>query len=165
LTDKLAVSAQAELNSSISNFLEPGTIDFGLGITWLPIQNMTIMVHPLTYNLAFPAINALEGVETAGSIGAKARLDYFIDFVILGSDVNWTTSISTFFPYTKLDEIVTADGTTFTPKVNSYQWLNNLSFNVWKGIGVGFGWGFRKADFETDAFQYYTNFGVSYSIK
>ena len=163
LTDKLAISAQAELNSSLGNFLEPGTIDFGLGITWLPIQNMTVMVHPLNYNIAFPATGAI--AETSGSLGAKARLDYFLDFVILGSDVNWTTSFSTFFPYTKLDDIELDGGGTFRPKVNSYQWLNNLSFNIWKGVGVGFGWGMRKADFETSDFQYYTNFGISYAIK
>ena len=165
LNDKLAISAQAELNSSLGNFLEPGTIDFGLGITWLPIRNMTVMVHPFNYNIAFPAIDAIEGVETSGSLGAKARLDYFIDFVILGNDVNWTTSFSAFIPYTDLDAIELDGGGTFRPKVNSFQWLNNLSFTVWKGIGVGFGWGMRKADFEIDDFQYYTNFGISYNIK
>jgi len=163
-TEKLAASGQAELNTSLGNFLKPGTLDLGLGVTWLPIENMTVMVHPLDYNVAFPVDGSV--LETSGSIGAKVRVDYFRDFVVSGKNVNWTTTFTTYFPYTSLDPIIDeASGTELNPKVNNYTWLNNLSFEVWRGIGVGVGWGLRKADFESDDLQSYTSLGLSYNIK
>ena len=164
LSDKLAISAQAELNTSIHNFLEPATLDLGLGITWFPIQNLTVLVHPLNYNIAFPPESGdLIGLETSGSVGAKVRADYYNNFKILSKNVNWTSSFTAYFPYTSIDDII-IDGTTFSPEVNYYTWLNSFSFEIWKGVGVGIGWGLREADFESNDFQSYYNLGLSYNI-
>lgn len=137
LSDKLALSGQGELNTSIGNFLKPGTFDVGVGVTWLPIQNMTVMIHPFNYNIAFPADNS--PASTSGSIGAKIRADYFRDFNVAGKDVTWTTTLSAFLPYTSVDPFVTPDGTT-KEKTTNWTWINNLNFSVWNGIGVGIGW-------------------------
>ena len=161
--ENLAASAQLELNTSIGNFLEPGTLDIGIGITWLPFKNLTVTVHPFNYNIAFPANGT--PLSTTGTLGAKVRADYFLDFVVLGKDVNWTTSFAAFFPYSSLDPIDLGGGEFFEANVNYYTWLNNLTFEVYKGIGVGFGFGVREADFEADDLQSYFNVGVSYTVK
>lgn len=166
ISDNLAASGQAELNTSIENFIKPGTFDIGLGVTWLPIENMTVMFHPLNYNVAFPAV---KDYSTSGSLGCKIRVDYFTDFVIAGKDVNWTTTLGTYIPYTKVDDRMIPDANGVVQavpvKVNNYTWINNFSFEVWRGIGVGVGWGLRKADFESEDLQSYTNLGLSYKIK
>jgi len=162
ILDNLALSGQAELNSSLTNFLKPGTIDFGLGATWLPIENMTILIHPLNYNIAFPAEEEM-GIETTGSLGAKIRADYFRDFIVQGKNVHWTTTFTAFAPYSSFEAIILDDGSE-VDKATNYTWLNNFTFEVWKGIGVGLGWGLRKAIFESKDFQSYTSFGLSYKI-
>lgn len=166
-SEKLAASGQVEINTSLGNFLKPGTIDFGVGVTWLPIDNMTVLIHPLNYNVALPAEDTF--LKTSGSLGAKIRADYFNDFNVAGKDVNWTSTLTTYIPYTKIDDIQVTDAngvvSSLTPKVNTFTWLNNFSFEVWKGIGVGIGWGLRKADFESPDLQSYTNLGLSYKIK
>jgi len=164
-TEKLAASGQAELNTSIGNFLKPGTFDIGVGVTWLPIKNLTVLVHPFNYNVAFPADGS--AFSTSGSFGAKVRADYFTDFVVAGKDVSWTTTLTAYLPYTSLDPIIIDGGGTSmeeTPSVTSYTWLNNLSFELWRGIGIGIGWGLRKADFESEDLQSYSKLGLSYSI-
>ncbi len=165
-TEKLAASGQAELNTSLGNFLKPGTFDIGVGVTWLPIKNLTVLVHPLNYNIAFPADGS--AFSTSGTLGAKVRADYFMDFVVAGKDVNWTTTLSAYFPYTSLDPVIVDSGgtpTEVTPSVTNITWLNNLSFELWKGIGVGVGWGLRRAEFESGDLQSYSKLGLSYNIK
>lgn len=164
ISDKLAISGQGELNTSLSNFLKPGTFDLGVGVTWLPIENMTVMIHPLNYNIAFPADGLDDAIKATPSLGAKFRVDYFQDFVILSKDVHWNTSLTGYLPYTSKDPITLADMSIFEPKVSNFTWLNSFSFEVWKGIGVGLGWGLRKAQFESEDLQYYTNAGLSYKI-
>jgi len=167
ISEQVAISGQAELITSNGNFIMPGTFDLGVGVTWLPIENLTVMVHPLNMNVAFPSkLREDLGYNTSFTFGAKARVDYFQDFVILGKDVNWNSTLTAYLPYTSLDEVpATSESVAFTPKVNNYTWLNNFSFEIWRGIGVGLGWGLRKADFESDDLQAYSNVGLSYNIK
>ena len=151
LSDKFALSGQGELNTTLRNFLSPGTLDFGVGVTWLPIENMTVIIHPLNYNIVFSGV---DGVSSEGSLGAKVRVDYFDDFNVAGKKLHWDTNLTTYFPYS-------------SDNSNSqyWQWLNNVSLEVWKGIGVGVGFGLRKADFESEDTQSYTSLGLSYTLK
>lgn len=162
VTEKLAISGLAELNTSIGNFLDPGTLDIGVGVTWLPLKNLTVVVHPLNYHYAFAGI---DGLSSTGAFGAKFRVDYFNDFNVSGVDVNWTSTLTGFVPYGgNIDPVTLTDGTVFNPGLTEYSWINTLSFNVWQGIGVGFGWGLRKADFESSNTQSYYTVGLSYSF-
>ena len=146
LTEKFAISGLAELNTSLGNFLEPGTFDIGVGGTWLPIENMTVVIHPINYHVAFSGV---DGVDSEGLLGAKIRADYSRGF----GDVNWTSSLSTFIPYASKE-----------PTLFEYTWLNTLAFNVWKGVGVGFTLGIRNAEFESVDTQTFYTLGLSYSL-
>lgn len=186
ITDKFGISGQAELNTSVFNFLSPGTFDIGLGVTWLPMPNLTVTVLPLNYHAAFSGIS---GLSNASSIGAKLRVDYYNDFNIAGLDMNWTSTLTSFIPYSDKSEVVyfipdDLTSESFESGLFEYTWLNTLSFNIWKGIGVGIGFGLRKSDFEgeklsTDELealgcegclisgpklQSYTNIGLSYNF-
>jgi len=162
LSDKFAISGLGELNTSIGNFLSPGTLDIGVGVTWLPIENLTVVVHPLNYHVAFSGIDDL---ETTGSFGAKFRVDYFKDFNIAGKGMTWSTTLTGFIPYSDKQQIVTlTDGTDFTAGLTEYSWINTLTFEIWKGIGVGLGWGIRNAKFESASTQSYTTVGLSYGF-
>lgn len=150
LTDKLAVSAMADVNTSVENFLSPGVLDIGAGITWLPANNLTVVAHPLNYHLAFSGV---DGVDSKGGLGSKIRIDYNQTFSIAGKDVTYTSTLMTFIPYTSNE-----------PTLFEYTWLNSISFSIWKGIGVGFGFGLRNAEFEAVDTQSYTNFGLTYGF-
>lgn len=150
LTDKFALSAQGELNSSVENFLEPGTLDIGIGATWLPIQNMTVVIHPFNYRYAFAAA---DNVESTGSVGAKVRVDYFRNFSFAGKDIVWTTYLTGFVPYQEND-----------PTLTEYTWNNKFAFNLWNGIGVGIGYVLRNAEFESADTQQQYNLGLTYNF-
>ncbi len=154
LTDKFALSGMGELNTSLGNFLEPGTMDIGLGATWLPIENMTVVIHPLNYRYAFSS--GLNAFESTGSIGAKVRVDYTRELMIVGKKVAWSSTLSSFIPY------ASAEGE--DPSLFEYTWLNTLSFEVWRGIGVGVGFGVRDAEFESVDSQSYTSLGLTYGF-
>ena len=150
LNDQLALSGMADLNTSVENFLSPGVLDLGLGITWVPSSNMTVVIHPFNYHLAFSGV---EGVDTEGAVGSKIRMDYNQSFSISGKDMTWTTTLMSFIPYQSNE-----------PTLFEYTWLNTISFELWKGIGVGIGFGLRNAEFESPDTQSYTSFGLSYSF-
>jgi hypothetical protein len=150
LEEKLALSAMADLNTSVENFLSPGVLDLGLGITWVPSSNMTVVVHPLNYHMAFSGV---EGVDTEGAFGSKIRMDFNQAFNISGNELKWTTTLMSFIPYQSND-----------PTLFEYTWLNTLSIELWKGIGLGVGFGLRNAEFESTDTQSYTSLGLSYTL-
>lgn len=150
LSDKFAISGLGELNTSLENFLSPGTVDIGVGATWTPAQNMTIVIHPFNYHMAFSAV---DGVDTEGALGAKFRLDYFNNFSIAGKAFTWSTTLTSFVPYQSNE-----------PTLFEYTWLNGISFELWKGIGIGYNFGIRNAEFESEDMQSYHSFGVTYGF-
>lgn len=164
LSDKFALSGLGELNTSLENFLAPGTADIGVGATWLPMENMTVVIHPFNYHLAWPADG--QGLESQGTVGAKVRVDYFRDFNVAGKNVNWTTTLTSFIPYSdKLQDVVDADGNVLRQAgLMEYTWINTLSFEIWNGIGVGVGFGLRNSDLESPDTQSYTSLGLSYGF-
>ncbi len=150
LSDKIALSAMGDLNTSVENFLSPGSLDIGTGVTWLPIQNLTVVIHPLNYHFAFSGV---DGVDSEGSVGAKVRADYTQTFDVSGKKVAWSSMLSTFIPYQEKE-----------PTLFEYTWLNTLSFEVWRGIGVGISFGLRNAEFESPDTQSYYALGLSYGF-
>lgn len=174
LTDKIAISALAELNTSLGNFLEPGTFDIGVGVTWKPITNLVVVIHPLNYHVAWSADG---NTDSQGSIGAKVRADYQDDFMISGRKIAWSSTFTTFLPYNSdknpvptYDKFglaqVDATGAAITRDAGlfEYTWLNTFSFQVWKGIGVGATFGIRDADFEFEDLQTFYTIGLTYTL-
>ena len=185
LADNFGLSGQAEFNSSINNFISPGTFDIGIGATWLPLDNLTVLIHPLNYHFAF---SGLDGLSSQGALGAKVRADYYNDFRVYGKKLTWNSTLTLFVPYSTgevqqvlLDPSDITAGS-FEAGLFEYTWLNTLAFEVWKGIGVGVGFGLRKSDFEGEKrsasdlitcpdclessprTQSYLNFGLTYGF-
>lgn len=150
LTEKIAVSSLAELNTSVENFLSPGTFDFGVGITWTPINDFVLVIHPLNYHAVFSGV---DGVDGTGSLGAKIRADYTKALNVGGKEIAWSSTLTTFVPYKEK-----------TPTLFEVSWLNTLNFQIWKGIGVAAGFGVRNAEFESEDLQGYLNLGLSYGF-
>ena len=140
----MALSALGEVNTSLGNFLEPGTIDIGAGLTYIGIENLVVVLHPLNYHIAFPAAGLGEA-STQGALGAKLRADYGREFTISGKKMVWSSTLTSFIPYGDTTEEYTRelDGSTYEADLFEYTWLNTLSFEVWKGIGVGISAGIR----------------------
>lgn len=162
---KFAITALGEFNSSVRNFLEPGVLDIGVGGTWTPSSNLVVVVHPLNYNIAFSGVG--ENPTSSGSIGAKIRADYTNTYNLGGKNVNFSSTLSTFLPYSGAKNLANPiDPENLDANVGPFQytWINNISFEVWRGIGVGVGFGMRGADFESSDTQSYYNLGLSYNI-
>lgn len=123
LSKKFAISALAEYRTSvINNFNDPGYLDFGVGATWLPIENMVVVIHPLNYNFVFSSQDDV----FESSMGAKILVDYTRQ---IGA-VNFKTNFSTFQSYKSGD-------------LSNWTWVNSFGYTLWKGIGLGFEFGLR----------------------
>jgi hypothetical protein len=151
ISPKFAVSALGEYRSSvINNFNNPGYLDLGVGATWLPIENMVVVIHPLNYNFIFAENDA----AFTSSLGAKIVVDYTRQ---IGA-VNFKTNFSTFQSY---------EGS----ELSNWTWVNSLGYTLWKGIGLGFEFGLRDnqqeslaAGFTDNPIQSYWLFGLNYSL-
>ncbi len=147
ISDQFALSGLGELNSSLGNFLNPGTLDLGVGVTWTPpVNDLVVVIHPLNYHFAFSGI---DGLESTGALGAKLRADFNRTF----GKVGYTSTLTSFIPYQEKD-----------PTLFEYTWINSLAFNVWNGIGVGVSFGLRNAEFEFADTQSFYSVGLSYSL-
>jgi hypothetical protein len=158
ISPKFAVSALGEYRTSvINNFNNPGYLDVGVGGTWLPIDGMVVVIHPLNYNFVFSDNDAV----FESSTGAKIVVDYTRQ---LGA-VNFKTNFSTFQSYK-------------SSNLSNWTWINSFGYTLWKGIGLGFEFGLRDNKQEGlasgrfgDTFdnldnpiQSYYLFGVNYSL-
>jgi len=169
LSNKLALSGLGELNTSITNFFEPGTIDIGIGATYTPVENFRIVFHPINLNASWlaAAIKDSEGFtgdNPTMSVGAKLRADYTRDFNVVGKKVAWSSTFTGFMPYTDAEVTYIIDGESKTISASNWTWINSLSFEIWRGIGVGVGFGLRDASFESEETQSYYNVGLSYGF-
>lgn len=152
LSEKIALSTLGEYRSTfLENFNNPGYLDIGAGITWLPIQNMVVVIHPLNYNFVF----ADEGSSYESSLGAKIVADYTRQ---LAAGINWRSNLSYFLSYENGD-------------YSNWTWINGLAFQAFNRIGVGFELGLRNnkqealaKDFTDNPLQTYYVLGLTYSL-
>jgi len=125
LNDKWAASALGEYRSTvISNFNDPGYLDIGVGVTWTPITDLVVVIHPLNYNI----VMASEGFEYDSSLGAKLVADYT---KALPKGIAWKSKLSAFISYGDV------------PNLSNWTWINGLNLTILKGLGVGFEVGLR----------------------
>ena len=151
IAEKLAISALGEYRSSvIDNFNDPGYLDVGAGVTWTPITDLFVVVHPLNYNYIFFD----EGYEYNSSFGSKIFIDYKRQIT---KGLAWTSNISAFFSYEGMD-------------YSNWTWINGLTTQV-KGIGLGLDFGLRGNNQEAEAeglstnpLQSYWVFGLTYGL-
>lgn len=174
LSEKFALSFLGEFNSSVENFLAPGTLDLGVGATWRPITNLTVVIHPLNYHIAW---SAQDDIASQGALGAKVRADYQNDFLVAGRKIAWSTTLTSFLPYSNNKTVINdvdkfgvvrtnAAGETITREAGllNWTWLNTFSFQVLKGVGVGVNFGLRDADFEYNGLQSFYGVGLTYTL-
>lgn len=124
INEKLAASALGEYRSTIlSNFNNPGYLDIGIGVTWTPIPNMIVVIHPLNQNFVFSSGD----FEYESSLGAKIVADYTKE---LAPGLNWKSNLSTFQSYKSGD-------------LSNWTFVNSLAYTFVGGIGVGLELGLR----------------------
>ncbi|PID95372.1 MAG: hypothetical protein CSA94_01980 [Bacteroidetes bacterium] len=132
LSETLAVSALGEYRTTfIKNFNNPGFLDFGIGATWTPIQNLVVVAHPLNYNYIF----SKKGSAYNSSLGAKIVADYTRKI----GTINFKSNFTTFLSYSSMD-------------YSNWTWTNSFAYTLWKGIGVGFDFGLRQNKQEASNF-------------
>lgn len=174
LSNKFALSLSTALNSSISNFLEPGTFDIGLGSTWTPQKSLIVTVNPLNLQVAWSSDGE---ASSKGTLGTKLRVDNQEKFKVAGRKISWSSTLTTFIPYSssKIEvrdvdaygkPILDENGEVTMRQANlfEYTWLNTFSFQIWKGIGTGITFGLRRADFEFQELQSYYTMGLTYTL-
>ncbi|WBX73460.1 DUF3078 domain-containing protein [Tenacibaculum pacificus] len=123
LTKTLAASTLVEYRTSlIKNFNDAGYLDFGLGLTWIPIPELVVVAHPLNYNYVF----SKSGSNFDSSLGAKIVAEYNKKI----GNFKFRSNLSTFQSYKSAD-------------LSNATWINSIGFNIWKGIGVGVESGLR----------------------
>lgn len=99
LNEELALSVAGDFASSIFNFLNPGSLGLGAGITWTPqnIPNLVVVVHPATYQIAWARGNQSSNLN---AVGAKIKAEYSHTFP---RGIVWTSSLNSFLPYSSKD--------------------------------------------------------------
>lgn len=123
LSEKWAASALAEYRTTIlDNFNDPGYLDLGIGLTWTPIQNLVVVIHPLNYNFVFSKGDSV----FESSLGAKIVADYTRQ---IGA-ISFKSNLSLFQSYE-------------SSNLSNWTWINSFSYTLWKKIGVGFDVGLR----------------------
>lgn len=125
-SSKLAASLLAEYRSTlINNFNNPGFLDIGVGGTWTPVSDLVVVFHPLNYNFVF----AKDELNYESSLGCKIVADYA---KALPMGLKWRSNLSAFLSYSEINHY------------SNWTWVNGISANVWKGLGVGFELGLRS---------------------
>lgn len=169
LNQDFAISAMGDFNSSVLNFLNPGSFDVGAGVTWTPhqIPNLVVVVHPLTYHIGW---TAGESSQSLGVTGAKIKGTYSHEFP---GGIVWSSNLGAFFPYgdktTTLPAQLDAAGVEVVPARDAgafeYTWINSLNIaNIWNGVGVGLTYGIRNSELEYDGLQNYSALGLTYGF-
>lgn len=166
-TPDLAATVLGDLNTSVFNFLSPGTADIGVGATWTPssVPNLVVVVHPLTYHFAF---SGFDEVGSQSALGAKLKATYSLE---LPGGVAWSSNLGVFMPYSNDKTMVSFlddDNVLQTSEEGlfEYTWLNSFNIaDLWKGVGLGFTVGIRQAGFEyPPGLQTYTALGLTYGF-
>lgn len=124
LSEKLAASALMEYRTTLlNNFNDPGYLDLGVGVTWQPITNLVVVIHPLNYNFVF----SNDGNDVfESSFGAKILATYEKSF----SGFDWKSTFSGFQSYK-------------SSNLSNWTWTNSFAYKVWNDIGLGFEFGLR----------------------
>ncbi|KAB1069836.1 DUF3078 domain-containing protein [Tamlana haliotis] len=123
-TKTLAASALGEYRTTLlNNFNDPGYLDLGIGVTWTPISELVVVVHPLNYNIVF---FSEETDIFDSSLGAKIVANYAKEF----GKLKLNSNLSMFQSYK-------------SSNLSNWTWTNALAYEVWKGIGLGFEFGLR----------------------
>jgi Protein of unknown function (DUF3078) len=142
LNKKWAVSGLLEYRTTLlNNFNDPGYLDLGVGVTWTPITDLVIVIHPLNYNFVF----SKENTVFDSSLGAKILADYTRQI----GNVSFKSNLSLFQSYK-------------SSNLSNWTWTNSFGYTLWKKIGVGFDFGLRSN--KQEAFNNLLNSGIQFIV-
>lgn len=123
VSDSWAVSAFGEYRTTIiDNFNDPGYLDLGVGMTWTPNADLTVVIHPLNYNFVFSSGNTVFD----SSLGAKIVADYTKTI----GKLNIKSNLSVFQSYENSN-------------LSNWTWTNSFGYTLWKNFGLGLDFGLR----------------------
>ena len=135
ISETWAASTFLEYRTTIIyNVNDPGYLDVGVGFTWTPNGDLTVVIHPLNYNFVF----AKDDVIFDSSLGAKIVADYAKSI----GKLNIKSNLSVFQSYEDSD-------------LSNWTWTNSFGYTIWKNIGLGFDFGLR--DNKQEAVNYQVN--------
>ncbi|HUR31671.1 MAG TPA: DUF3078 domain-containing protein [Saprospiraceae bacterium] len=152
LSEKWAISALGEYRTAIldDKLNNPGYLDIGAGLTWTPIVDLVVVLHPLNYNFIFSSGD----YDYQSSLGAKLLADYKKEIT---KSIAWKSNLSAFLSYEGTD-------------LSNWTWVNGFTTNK-KGIGLGLDFGLRGNKQEALAagrtdnpLQTYWIVGVSFAL-
>lgn len=151
IAPKWAISAEANYLSTLLNFNDPGKLTLSAGITWLPITDLVVLIHPLGYEFNWPS------GDYASAAGCKIGASYMKEIV---KGIAWTSNLNMFIPYGGSD--VTLPGYAYTDAMDveqtvadlpvtyeggdmmNWTWVNGFTTKILGGIGVGLKVGLRS---------------------
>jgi len=152
LSEKLAISGLGEYRTSLLDHAlnNPGYLDIGGGMTWTPITDLVVVVHPLNYNFIFS-----DGpFEYKSTLGCKVWADYKTQIT---KNLAWKSNLSAFASYEGID-------------FSNWTWTNGFTTSV-KGFGLGFDFGLRgnrqeaaEHGLSDNPLQTYWIVGVTYAL-
>ena len=124
LSEKWAISAMGEYRTAVldDRLNDPGYLDVGAGLTWTPIVDLVVVMHPLNYNFIFSSGD----FDYQSSLGAKLVADYKKEIT---KGIAWKSNLSAFLSYDGAD-------------LSNWTWVNGFS-TARKGIGLGIDVGLR----------------------
>jgi len=152
LSEKWAISALTEYRTSLldNKLNNPGFLDVGGGMTWTPVTDLVVVVHPINYNFIF----SKGPFEYKSTLGCKLFVDYKTEIT---KNLAWKSNLSAFASYEGID-------------YSNWTWTNGLTTSV-KGFGLGFDFGLRgnrqeaaEHGLDNNPLQTYWIVGLSYSL-
>jgi len=163
---------------------KPGVATLSAGATWLPMDNLTVNIHPLGYQKNWPGgLSSMAGCK----IGAS-----YLGEIIPG--IAWKSDLSCFIPYSgsgmqalayQFEDLDagTATGSRdySTMDLANWTWINSFTLPIFKGIAakfdIGVGQNRQQANLSRfaaspagtvidndDPFQSYFGFGLGYTF-
>ena len=156
LAPKWALSAEGRWTSSLVEFVpdpgnnplndkysfalnSPGQVTVSAGLTWTPIADLVVIIHPLGYQQNWPG-------DLVSSAGAKIGAAYAAEII---PGVSWSSNLTAFIPYTDgeaMHEISDTETLTLpysTGDLVNWEWINGFSTSIFKGLGVSFNLGLK----------------------
>jgi hypothetical protein len=124
ISEKWAISALGEYRTAVldDRLNDPGYLDVGAGLTWTPIVDLVVVLHPLNYNFIFSSGD----FDYQSSLGAKLLADYKKEIT---KGIAWKSNLSAFLSYEGTD-------------LSNWTWVNGFTTST-KGIGIGLDFGLR----------------------
>lgn len=151
LNDDIAVSMFSEWKSNLlSQSLSPSYLDWSVGVTWTPVEEIFAVMHPVNYELVLS-----EREQFESSLGAKMVVEYDHQ---LTKNLEVKSHLAGFMSYENIEELT------------NYTWTNSLNLKVLDSVGFGIEYALRVSPQETAALttdedvQSYVIMGVSYML-